>query len=102
MTKTKPDQILLDDLQQSVAAALAEDVGGGDLSAALVPADRQSTARVVSRQGCILCGQAWFDEVYRQIDRSIEINWLQTDGEQVTADTVVCELSGSARTLSDW
>lgn len=99
MTKTKPDQILLDDLQQSVAAALAEDVGGGDLSAALVPADRQSTARVVSRQDCILCGQAWFDEVYRQIDRSIEINWLQTDGEQVTADTVVCELSGSARTL---
>jgi len=99
VAKTKPDQILLDDLRQSVAAALAEDVGGGDLSAELVPADRQSRARVVSRQDCILCGQAWFDEVYRQIDRSIELKWLQADGEQVTADTVVCELSGTARTL---
>lgn len=99
MAETKFHQTLLDDLKKSVSIALAEDVGSGDLSAELVAADSKATATVVSRQNCILCGQPWFDEVYRQLGDGVTCRWLQPDGEQVAADDVVCDLSGPARTL---
>jgi len=86
-------------LTESVSAALAEDVGSGDLTAELVPADQQATARVISRQACTLCGQPWFDEVFRQLDNTLKSKWLFAEGGQVAIDSVVCEIHGPARTI---
>jgi nicotinate-nucleotide pyrophosphorylase (carboxylating) len=96
---TKLDKLLLDDLTQSVATALAEDVGSGDLTARLVPTDQQAKASILSRQECILCGQPWFDEVFRQLDNKVSCDWLLAEGAQVATDLVVCELQGPAQAL---
>ncbi|HEX5050040.1 MAG TPA: carboxylating nicotinate-nucleotide diphosphorylase [Gammaproteobacteria bacterium] len=80
-----------------VAAALAEDVGTGDLTAALLDAKTQATAHVVAREPAIVCGAAWFDEVFRQVDPSVTVAWRVADASSVAADTIVCELRGPAR-----
>lgn len=82
-----------------VGIALAEDVGGGDLTAALIPVDQHSQARVICRENAILCGRPWFDEVFRQIDAGVSIEWLLDDGEAVEPDATVCRLQGAARSL---
>jgi nicotinate-nucleotide pyrophosphorylase (carboxylating) len=76
-----------------------EDIGNGDLSAALVPAGQRAVASVLMRSPGILCGQPWFDEVFRQLDSSISVRWQQKEGAIVPADTHVCELSGPAQTI---
>ncbi len=87
------------DIDTQVARALAEDVGDGDLTASLIPADRRAQATVISREDAVLCGRAWFDAVFRQLDPTIEIHWFAADGDRVRADQKLCELSGSARHL---
>jgi len=87
------------DLTQTVAAALAEDVGDGDLTAGLIDADKDASARVISRQAAVICGRPWVDEVLRQVDRSASIEWLVEEGEQVDANTLLFTLSGPARSL---
>ena len=82
-----------------MAEALREDVGDGDLTAELIPADASARARVSAREGCILCGTAWFSEVFRQIDASVAVNWRCSDGEAVAPETDVCRLQGPARAL---
>lgn len=79
--------------------ALAEDIGSGDLTAALVPADKRARASVVAREACVLCGTAWFDAVFRQLDPVVRVAWVARDGERIAADTVLCELEGPARAL---
>lgn len=86
-------------VQADVARALAEDVGSGDLTAELIPADKRSRARVISREAAIICGRQWFDEVFRQLDADVQIEWLVSDGEQVRPDQELCRLSGRARSL---
>lgn len=86
-------------ISANVAAALAEDVGSGDLTAQLIPAGRAGTATVISREAALLCGRAWFDECFRQIDPAVEIFWLVKEGEQVEANQRLCEISGPARAL---
>lgn len=83
----------------TVTNALAEDVGGGDLTAQLIPADRTSRATVITREDAVLCGCAWVDEVFRQIDRNVRITWSATDGDRVRADQLLCTLEGSSRAL---
>jgi len=87
------------DIPAQVARSLAEDVGSGDVTAALIDAATQATATVVSREPAIICGQAWFDETFRQLDAGIHIQWLVDEGELVAGDTLLCELSGPARAL---
>ena len=87
------------DIPATVQRALAEDVGGGDLTAALIPAVTQAHGRVISREDAVLCGIAWFDEVFRQLDERIRIHWLARDGERVRRDQVLCRLQGPARGL---
>jgi len=99
VAKTKLDQSLVNYLTDSVTAALAEDVGSGDLTAELVPVGQHAEARVISRQTCTLCGQPWFDEVFLQLESEIQCNWLLAEGDQVAPDTVICELHGPARAL---
>lgn len=87
------------DIQQRVQAALAEDVGSGDITAALIPAETQSQAQVISREDAVLSGSAWFDEVFRQLDASIIINWQANDGDTIVANQTLCTLTGNSRML---
>jgi len=86
-------------IAQTVQYALDEDVGTGDITAQLVPAYHQATAQVITREDAIMCGTAWFDEAFKQLDESIEINWLVNDGDEITVNQTLCELKGNARIL---
>jgi len=87
------------DPDPTVALALAEDVGSGDLTAALIPETAQAEATVISREQAILCGAAWFDAVFRQLDPRIAIKWRVTDGDRVEPNQLLCALRGPARAL---
>ncbi|HWP94140.1 MAG TPA: carboxylating nicotinate-nucleotide diphosphorylase [Gammaproteobacteria bacterium] len=87
------------EITEQVRRALAEDVGSGDLTAALIPQEKRLAARVVTREAAVLCGTAWFDEVFRQLDTSIRIDWRARDGDRVAAGAELCALEGPARPL---
>ncbi len=89
----------LPDPNPNVALALAEDVGSGDLTAALIPEHAQADATVVSREVAILCGTTWFDAVFRQLDPGIAIDWRAADGDRVESEQLLCTLRGPARPL---
>ena len=86
-------------IRSDVANALAEDIGSGDVTASLVSKDLVAKARVVTREAAVLCGNAWFDEVFRQIDPETRVNWQAKDGERVSPNQVLCEIDGRARSL---
>ncbi|MDR5802879.1 carboxylating nicotinate-nucleotide diphosphorylase [Caballeronia sp. LZ001] len=86
-------------LARNVADALAEDIGSGDHTGRLVPADTRRTARIIVREEAVLCGAPWFDEVMRRVDPSIEVEWRYREGERMTANTPVVLLRGQARSL---
>lgn len=90
---------LASQLRDGVRAALAEDIGSGDLTAALLPPAQAAAATVVSREDAVLCGQPWFDEVFRQLDAAVVVRWLAAEGSQVRAGERLCELSGPSRAL---
>jgi len=85
------------DISATVQRALAEDIGDGDLTAALIPAATRARGRVISREPAVLCGTAWFDEVFRQVDDGIAIHWEAGDCDAVTKDQLLCRLEGPAR-----
>ncbi|MBS1223246.1 MAG: nicotinate-nucleotide pyrophosphorylase [Proteobacteria bacterium] len=89
----------LPDPNPTVALALAEDVGGGDLTAALIPEGAQAEATVISREHAVLCGAAWFDAVFRQLDPRIHTEWRAADGDRIEPDQLLCTLRGPARAL---
>lgn len=82
-----------------VSQALSEDLGPGDLTAALLPADQIVSAQVITRESGILCGRDWFDEVFAALDPQISVRWHNNDGELLPANHPLCELQGPARTL---
>ena len=82
-----------------VAAALAEDVGAGDLTASLVDADAVVGAQIIARESLVLCGEEWVNEVFRQLDENIIIDWYIGDGGRAEADDIICKLVGPARAL---
>ncbi|MGY2487569.1 carboxylating nicotinate-nucleotide diphosphorylase [Cupriavidus sp. CP313] len=86
-------------LQANVQAAIAEDVGSGDLTGLLVPAAKAARARVIVRESAVLCGQPWFDACMRAVDPALEVHWLQQEGARMAPDSVVCEITGPARSL---
>ena len=86
-------------INTQVAQALEEDVGDGDITSILIPANKLTTAKVICREEAVLCGKDWFNSVFMQLDSSIKIHWKKNDGDAIEADQVLCELSGSARTL---
>lgn len=87
------------DLHENVRMALAEDIGSGDITAQLVPSGQRASATVLCRESAVICGSAWVDEVFRQVDTSIEVQWFVRDGESVAPDTHVFSASGPARSL---
>ena len=84
---------------RSVADALAEDVGDGDLTAALVDPDHVTGATIIARESMLLCGQAWVDEVFAQLDSEVIVDWYIGDGQSAEENDVVCKLVGPARSL---
>ncbi len=86
-------------VREQVRIALAEDIGDGDRTAALIPADAESRARVLCREEAVLCGTAWLSEVFRQLDRGIAVSWMHSDGARVHPGQLVCELQGATRAL---
>ena len=93
--------LTLDSLQavivDDVRRALNEDVGDGDITASLIPAENLASASIITRDAAIFCGRAWADEVVRQVDPQIQIEWLVADGDQLMADQTLCRLNGPAR-----
>ncbi|HYW03925.1 MAG TPA: carboxylating nicotinate-nucleotide diphosphorylase [Gammaproteobacteria bacterium] len=88
-----------DDIAETVARALAEDVGDGDRTARLIPAGARARARVISRETAVVCGRPWVEAVYRRLDPAVRLAWQVNDGEQASPDQPLLELEGSARTL---
>jgi len=86
-------------VERDVRRALEEDVGNGDVTADLLPAAAHARARVITREAAVLCGTAWFDECFRQLDASTRIEWHAKDGDRVVAGAVLCHLTGAARAL---
>lgn len=90
---------LIADMERAVRLALEEDIGSGDITAQLIPADRDARARVITREDCTLCGRAWVEEVFRQLDPRLQLSWHYEDGDRVAADSVLFELRGNARAI---
>lgn len=86
-------------IARSVADALAEDIGDGDITAQLIPADQQASAHIITREPAVICGIPWVNEVFSQLDPQISIRWLVNEGDDIQPDQNVCELKGKARNL---
>ncbi|HID46911.1 MAG TPA: carboxylating nicotinate-nucleotide diphosphorylase [Chromatiaceae bacterium] len=86
-------------IEADVSRALAEDVGRGDLTAALVPADHCVQAQLICRQQAVLSGIAWVDETFRQVDDRVELEWHLADGDPLTENQRVCSIRGSAASI---
>lgn len=96
---TSPSPTLPDDIAETVRRALAEDVGGGDLTAALIPVAKTARAQVVTREDAILCGGPWFDEVFHQLDTRVQVAWKTSDGAAIRAGQALCQIEGPARAI---
>ena len=86
-------------IARQVSAALSEDVGPGDVTAALVPAQQQVRAHIVAREPAVLCGTRWVTETFRQLDPAIQLDWRAVDGERIAADQVLLAIAGAARPI---
>ncbi len=104
LTATRPNNLashLPDErlIEAQVRAALEEDVGGGDLTAALLPADQIARVELITREPAVLCGRAWFDAVFRCLDPRVRLTWASADGDRVSAGQRLCLLEGPIRAL---
>ena len=97
-----PNLILADlhsEITANVQTALREDIGSGDITAQLIPAEHNASARIITRENAVICGTAWVDEVFRQLDPRVSVNWLVQDGQRINADQTLFTLQGPARAL---
>jgi nicotinate-nucleotide pyrophosphorylase (carboxylating) len=99
LSKVTAGGALPPDLSDQVARALAEDIGAGDVSAALIPATTLARATLITREEMLLCGSQWLAETFRQIDPLVTVDWCAREGEFVAANTTLCVLSGPARAI---
>ena len=86
-------------VETDVARALEEDVGSGDLTARLVPADQTAHARIISREPAVIAGRPWFDACFRAMDPACRLDWHVSEGDAVAANTVLVTVHGNARAL---
>jgi nicotinate-nucleotide pyrophosphorylase (carboxylating) len=93
------DEKLQAAFDQNLLAALLEDIGTGDLTGKLVPYDTRVRARVIVREDAVLCGAPWFEGVMLAVDQDLEIDWKYAEGDMMAADSVVCTIEGSPRSL---
>ncbi len=92
-------EVLDKPLLDSVRSALAEDVGSGDISAAIIPATQQARAHVITREAAVVCGMAWFTAVFAELDTDVTVQWQVRDGDRVSSNQTLCTLSGPARAM---
>lgn len=86
-------------VHKDVANALGEDVGTGDLTAGLVDESALTGAQVIAREPMIIAGRPWFDEVFRQLDERVIVDWYIDDGRDADTNDVICKLVGPARAI---
>ena len=84
---------------ENVAIALSEDLGSGDITAELIPADATARAIVTAREALTLAGQPWVDEIYRQLDERVSVDWMFNDGDRIREDSEICVITGPARAI---
>lgn len=88
-----------EDLSGVVRQAIKEDVGHGDITAQLVPEGQQASAVVITRENAVLCGRPWFDEVFKQVDPAVSLDWLVEEGAQVKPEQELVKIQGNARSI---
>lgn len=93
MKKLPPRHLIAEQVRQ----ALAEDIGTGDLTATLMPNNDTTRATLISREPAVVCGVAWVQEVFDQLDPDISIDWLSHDGDDVINEQAWCTIQGSSR-----
>ncbi|MFG5859988.1 carboxylating nicotinate-nucleotide diphosphorylase [Metapseudomonas sp. CR1201] len=97
-----PNLLLADltaEIEANVRTALKEDIGSGDITAQLIPEDRQARASVITREAAIISGTAWVNEVFRQLDPRVKVEWQVQDGDRAEANQALFHLEGPARAL---
>jgi nicotinate-nucleotide pyrophosphorylase (carboxylating) len=87
------------EIEANARRALAEDIGNGDITAQLIPAERLAHATVITRESAIICGTAWVDAVFRQLDPRVAVHWQVRDGERASPNQALFHLEGPARAL---
>jgi nicotinate-nucleotide pyrophosphorylase (carboxylating) len=87
------------EIEANVRRALLEDVGSGDITAQLIPAERLAKATIISRDDAVIAGSAWVDAVFRQLDPRVAVHWQVADGDRVTPNQALFHLEGPARSL---
>ncbi|ARA79426.1 MULTISPECIES: carboxylating nicotinate-nucleotide diphosphorylase [Pseudomonas] len=87
------------EIEANVRRALLEDVGSGDITAQLIPAERLAKATIISRDAAVIAGTAWVDTVFRQLDPRVAVHWQVTDGDRVSPNQALFHLEGPARSL---
>ena len=93
------NEAFFNEVRRNVQAAIVEDVGSGDINAALIPTEQMATAHLITRTAGVFCGQSWAEETCRQIDTSITTEWLVHDGQSVTPGDALLVAHGPARSL---
>lgn len=86
-------------LAANVASALVEDIGTGDITAQLIPADRQATAKIITRQDMVMAGKSWVEATFLSVDRALKLSWAVKEGDLVAAGSLLLTITGSARSL---
>lgn len=86
-------------VSRQVAVALQEDLGDGDLTAGLIDATATARVEILCRESAVLCGTAWFDEVFRQLDGEVVVEWLAADGDRLQPGQRICRMQGNTRCL---
>lgn len=86
-------------IAEEVKTALAEDIGAGDLTAALIPAGTQASATIISREEAVICGCAWFEQCFKQLDPGTQLSWMVKDGDHIQANQPLVQIQGDARAM---
>lgn len=94
-----PSYLNVSIIAEEVKTALAEDIGAGDLTAALIPAGTQASATIISREEAVICGCAWFEQCFKQLDPGTQLSWLVKDGDHVQANQPLVQIQGDARAM---
>ena len=91
--------ILPDNISHQVAQALAEDIGSGDVTAALIPEEKMAVSKVFAREQAMICGIPWFQEVFKQLDDNLELEWEINEGDLVDTNQLLVTIRGNARNI---
>jgi nicotinate-nucleotide pyrophosphorylase (carboxylating) len=101
MRQTQPNTVMVlpEDIRSNVRSALIEDIGSGDITAQLIPAQATGKARVITREAGVMCGQEWVNEVFKQVDSTVSLDWHVTDSQLISENDILFTAQGSARAL---